>query len=45
MLARRGGAGYIIFLLGLIIGLDTTGLNLRSVLVLGGALEVGTKRN
>lgn len=39
------GAGYIIFLLGLIIGLDTTGLNLRSVLVLGGALEVGTKRN
>jgi small-conductance mechanosensitive channel len=37
----RGGAGYIIFLLGLIIGLDTTGLNLRCVLVLGGALGVG----
>jgi small-conductance mechanosensitive channel len=35
------GAGYIIFLLGLIIGLDTTGLNLRSLLVLGGALGVG----
>jgi small-conductance mechanosensitive channel len=35
------GAGYIIFLFGLIIGLDTTGLNLRSLLVLGGALGVG----
>jgi small-conductance mechanosensitive channel len=34
-------SGYIIFLLGLIIGLDTTGLNLRSLLVLGGALGVG----
>src|SRR5580704_5950727 len=33
--------GYVIFLLGLIIGLDTTGLNLRSLLVLGGALGVG----
>jgi small-conductance mechanosensitive channel len=35
------GSGYIIFLLGLIIGLDTTGLDLRSLLVLGGALGVG----
>ena len=35
------GAGYLIFLLGLIIGLDTTGLDLRSLLVLGGALGVG----
>lgn len=35
------GTGYVIFLLGLIIGLDTTGLNLRSLLVLGGALGVG----
>lgn len=34
-------AGYVIFLLGLIIGLDTTGLNLRSLLVVGGALGVG----
>jgi len=35
------GTGYVIFLLGLIVGLDTTGLNLRSLLVLGGALGVG----
>jgi small-conductance mechanosensitive channel len=35
------GTGYVIFVLGLIIGLDTTGLNLRSLLVLGGALGVG----
>ena len=34
-------AGYVIFLLGLIIGLDTTGLNLRSLMVVGGALGVG----
>ena len=34
-------SGYVIFLLGLIIGLDTTGLDLRSLLVLGGALGVG----
>ncbi len=34
-------SGYIIFLLGMIIGLDTTGLNLRSLLVVGGALGVG----
>jgi small-conductance mechanosensitive channel len=33
--------GYIVFLLGLIIGLDTTGLNLRSLLVVGGALGLG----
>jgi small-conductance mechanosensitive channel len=33
--------GYLIFVLGLIIGLDTTGLNLRSLLVVGGALGVG----
>ena len=33
--------GYLIFMLGLIIGLDTTGLNLRSLLVVGGALGVG----
>jgi small-conductance mechanosensitive channel len=33
--------GYLIFILGLIIGLDTTGLNLRSLLVVGGALGVG----
>jgi small-conductance mechanosensitive channel len=35
------GAGYIIFSLGLVIGLDATGINLRSLLVLGGALGVG----
>ncbi|MGD0401720.1 MAG: mechanosensitive ion channel domain-containing protein [Candidatus Acidiferrales bacterium] len=34
-------AGYVIFLLGMVIGLDTTGLNLRSLLVVGGALGVG----
>src|SRR6202161_2450493 len=33
--------GYIIFVLGMIIGLDTTGLHLRSLLVVGGALGVG----
>jgi small-conductance mechanosensitive channel len=33
--------GYVIFLLGLIIGLDTSGLNLRSLLVVGGALGLG----
>jgi small-conductance mechanosensitive channel len=33
--------GYIIFTLGVIIGLDTSGLNLRSLLVVGGALGVG----
>ncbi|HUO34657.1 MAG TPA: mechanosensitive ion channel domain-containing protein [Candidatus Acidoferrum sp.] len=33
--------GYFVFLLGLIIGLDSTGLNLRSLLVVGGALGVG----
>lgn len=33
--------GYIVFLLGLIVGLDTTGLNLRSLLVVGGALGLG----
>jgi small-conductance mechanosensitive channel len=31
----------LVFLLGLIIGLDSTGLNLRSLLVVGGALGVG----
>jgi small-conductance mechanosensitive channel len=35
------GFGYLVFLLGLIIGLDSTGLNLRSLLVVGGALGVG----
>jgi small-conductance mechanosensitive channel len=35
------GFGYLIFMLGLIIGLDTTGLNLRSLMVVGGALGVG----
>jgi small-conductance mechanosensitive channel len=34
-------SGYVIFVLGLIIGLDSTGLNLRSLLVVGGALGVG----
>jgi small-conductance mechanosensitive channel len=33
--------GYVVFLLGLIVGLDTTGLNLRSLLVVGGALGLG----
>ncbi len=33
--------GYGVFLLGLIVGLDTTGLNLRSLLVVGGALGLG----
>ena len=35
------GFGYLVFLLGLVIGLDSTGLNLRSLLVVGGALGVG----
>ncbi|MGD0964663.1 MAG: mechanosensitive ion channel domain-containing protein [Candidatus Acidiferrales bacterium] len=35
------GFVYLVFLLGLIIGLDSTGLNLRSLLVVGGALGVG----
>ena len=34
-------SGYIIFALGLAIGLDTTGLNLSSLVVVGGALGVG----
>jgi small-conductance mechanosensitive channel len=34
-------AGYVIFALGLVIGLDTTGLNLSSLVVVGGALGVG----
>jgi len=34
-------SGYFIFALGLVIGLDTTGLNLSSLLVVGGALGVG----
>jgi small-conductance mechanosensitive channel len=34
-------SGYIIFVLGLVIGLDTAGLNLSSLLVVGGALGVG----
>ena len=34
-------SGYVIFLLGLVIGLDSTGLNLRSLLVVGGALGIG----
>jgi small-conductance mechanosensitive channel len=33
--------GYVIFLLGLIVGLDSSGLNLRSLLVVGGALGLG----
>jgi small-conductance mechanosensitive channel len=33
--------GYLIFLLGLIIGLESTGLDLRSLMVVGGALGVG----
>jgi small-conductance mechanosensitive channel len=33
--------GYVVFLFGLIVGLDTTGLNLRSLLVVGGALGLG----
>ena len=33
--------GYLVFLFGLIIGLDTTGLNLRSLVYVGGALGVG----
>jgi small-conductance mechanosensitive channel len=34
-------SGYVIFLLGLVIGLDSTGLNLRSLIVVGGALGIG----
>jgi small-conductance mechanosensitive channel len=34
-------SGYIVFVLGLVIGLDTAGLNLSSLLVVGGALGVG----
>jgi len=33
--------GYGVFLLGLVVGLETSGLNLRSLLVVGGALGVG----
>jgi small-conductance mechanosensitive channel len=33
--------GYVVFSIGLIVGLETTGLNLRSLLVVGGALGVG----
>jgi len=33
--------GYLIFLLGLTIGLESAGLNLRSLLVVGGALGIG----
>ncbi len=33
--------GYLIFLFGLIIGLDSAGLNLRSLLVIAGALGLG----
>lgn len=33
--------GYFVFLLGLIVGLNSTGLNLSSLLVVGGALGVG----
>lgn len=33
--------GYFVFLTGLIIGLDSSGLNLRSLVVVGGALGVG----
>jgi small-conductance mechanosensitive channel len=33
--------GYFIFLLGLIIGLESAGLDLRSLLVVGGALGIG----
>ena len=39
--ALQRAFGYLIFLLGLIIGLDTSGLNLRSLLVVGGALGLG----
>jgi small-conductance mechanosensitive channel len=35
------GFGYLVFLLGLVIGLDTSGLNLRSLVLVGGALGVG----
>jgi small-conductance mechanosensitive channel len=34
-------SGYVVFVLGLVIGLDTAGLNLSSLLVVGGALGVG----
>ena len=33
--------GYVVFILGLVIGLDSTGLNLRSLMVVGGALGIG----
>jgi len=33
--------GYLLFLLGLTIGLESAGLNLRSLLVVGGALGIG----
>jgi small-conductance mechanosensitive channel len=33
--------GYGVFLLGLVVGLETSGLNLRSLLVVGGVLGVG----
>ena len=33
--------GYLVFLFGLVVGLESSGVNLRSLLVLGGALGVG----
>jgi small-conductance mechanosensitive channel len=33
--------GYLLFLIGLVVGLDSSGLNLRSLVVVGGALGVG----
>jgi small-conductance mechanosensitive channel len=33
--------GYLVFLLGLIIGVESAGLNLRSLIVVGGALGIG----
>lgn len=33
--------GYFVFLAGLVVGLDSSGLNLRSLVVVGGALGVG----
>ena len=37
----RVSSGFVIFVLGLVIGLDTTGLNFSSLLVVGGSLGVG----
>jgi small-conductance mechanosensitive channel len=39
--AIERGTGYVVFIIGLIIGLQTVGINLSSLMVLGGAVGIG----